>query len=101
MHAPGAAVRSALLTTKNPALKFRRIGLGLIRRPQKPRLATEKNLCALLPLATKNPALKYNLAGYFSLDSLSQFRFPVSIADVENEIFRRSDEDVAVACAST
>jgi hypothetical protein len=57
MYVPGARIKCALPGGKNPALKLRRIGLGLIRRPQKLRLATEKNLCALLSLAIKIPAL--------------------------------------------
>ncbi len=52
MHAPGARVKSALPGAKNPALKRRRIGLDILWRTQKLRLATEKNLCALIPLAT-------------------------------------------------
>ena len=58
MYAPGVRVKSALPGNKNPALKRRRIGFDHFRRPQKLRLATEKNLCALLLHATKNPALK-------------------------------------------
>ena len=59
MYAPGVRVKSALPGNKNPALKCRRIGFDHFQRPQKLRLATEKNLCALLLHTTKNPALKH------------------------------------------